>query len=169
MTDKAVSAARRVLELTGSRDPFRAARELGIDVLTRDDFVSQKGAFCMVIGCPFIFLNGRLTDEESVTVCAHELGHAMLHRKQAVRGALCEFDLFDMATGMEYEANVFAAEFLIDTADMREYFASGLDVYAAAGALGVNVNLLLIKLAELNRRGGRFNLPYVPEKAFMGE
>ena len=44
----------------------------------------------------------------------------------------------------------------------------GRDIYSAAGALGVNVNLLIIRLAELNRRGGRYRLPYLPDTGFLG-
>ena len=49
MTDAAIRAARRAVKQAGSRDPFRVARELDIDV-REDDLTLQKGAFCMVVG-----------------------------------------------------------------------------------------------------------------------
>lgn len=168
MTDRAIRAAKKAAKQAGSRDPFRVARELDVEILEQD-FVRQKGAFCMVEGYPFIFLNTHLGDEEKRAVCAHELGHAVLHRAEAEKQMICEFDLYNMITDVEYEANVFASELLIDEDELTETLSQGMDVYAAAGELGVNVNLLLIKLYEMNRRGGKFSLPYLPYKAFMGD
>lgn len=164
MTDRAIRAAKKAAKQAGSRDPFRVARELDVEIL-EEDFVRQKGAFCMVEGYPFIFLNTHLGDEEKRAVCAHELGHAVLHKAQAARGALCEFDLFAMATGMEYEANVFASEVLIDTRELKEYLREGQDVYACASALDTSVNLILVKLADFVPVE---KLPFEPERGFMG-
>ena len=167
-TDSAISAAREAIRAFNTRDPFRIAEEKGITVLPREGFKLQKGAFTVILGSPFIILNSNLCEEEIKIVCAHELGHALLHADAAQNGALCEFDLFNMATSMEYEANVFASELLIDDRELKELLASGADVYSAAKALNVCVNLLLIKLAEKNRRGGKYRLPYLPDKGFMG-
>ena len=168
MTDRAIRAAWDAVNRARSRDPARICADMDIDVLIRQDFVRQKGAFCVVLGQPFIFLSGRLSAGETKTVLAHELGHALLHRDLAEKDMLCEFDLFNMATGVEYEANVFAAELLIDPQEMEDCLKEGRDIYSAAGALGVNVNLLIIRLAELNRRGGRYRLPYLPDTGFLG-
>lgn len=168
MTDQAISAARRVFRQCRSRDPLRIAKDLDIEVLMRGDFVHQKGAFCVVLDQSFIILNDRLPESELRQVCAHELGHALLHREVAEKSVLCEYDLFNMATSIEYEANVFASELLIDPQEMRELLGAGSDIYSAARALDVNVNLLIIKLAELNRRGGNYRLPYIPYSDFIG-
>ena len=168
MTEQAIRAARRAFRQCRSCDPFRIAEDMGIEVLLRSDFVQQKGAFCVVLGQSFIILNDKLDENELKLVCAHELGHALLHRNLAEKGVLCEYDLFNMATSIEYEANVFASELLIDPQEMQELLSAGCDIYNAARALNVNVNLLIIKLAELNRRGGHYHLPYVPYRDFMG-
>lgn len=168
MTEQAIRAAHRVQKLSRSSDPFKIAEDFDIHVMPRGDFVHQKGAFCVVLGESFIFLNDKLSENETRLVCAHELGHALLHKKIAQKGVLCEYDLFNMATDIEYEANVFAAELLIDPQEMSELLDTGCDIYHAAQALGINVNLLIIKLAELNRRGGHYRLPYVPYRNFMG-
>lgn len=168
MTDQAIRAARRVLKQCRSRDPLRIARDLNIEILLRGDFVRQKGAFCVVLGQSFIILNDKLDESEMKLVCAHELGHALMHKIIAEKGVLCEYDLFNMATSIEYEANVFASELLIDQQEMQELLCAGYDIYNAARALNVNVNLLIIKLAELNRRGGHYRLPYMPYSDFIG-
>ena len=60
----------------------------------------------------YIFLDQNLDEAESIQVMAHELGHAILHRKQN-----CYFirnkTLF-LNSKTEQEANLFAAELLID-------------------------------------------------------
>ena len=168
MTERAIEAARGWVCRAHTRNPALIAREMGVTVLMRSDFVAQKGAFSMVLGYPFVFLSDKLGDGEMKTVLAHELGHAALHRELAQREVLCEFDLFNMATGIEYEANVFASELLIDPQEMEDCLSGGMDIYSAAGALDVNVNLLIIKLAELNRRGRHYRLPYLPDRDFLG-
>lgn len=167
-TELARLEAEKLVKRFGTRDPFLLAERTGVTVLFRD-FEAQKGAFSVVLGQMFIFLNASLDEHEAATVLAHELGHSRMHLDLAQKGALCEYDLFNLKTSVEYEANVFAAHLLIDPDEMQECLSQGMDLYACAGTLNVNVNLLIIELAEMNRRGGRYALPYLPPNAFMGE
>ena len=41
------------------------------------------------------------------------------------------------------------------------------DVIQLSAAMGTNINLMLIKLNELNRMGWQLNLPYVPHSDFL--
>ena len=43
----------------------------------------------------------------------------------------------------------------------------GLDVVQLAAIMNTNINLMLIKLNEMNRMGWRLNLPYVPHADFL--
>ncbi len=147
------------------RDPFRVSREKGITVLFRDDFTAQKGAFTTVSGQMFIFINSRLSDEMQRLVCAHELGHALLHRN--IRGAFLEFALFDTADHLEYEANLFAADFLLSDEDVRTLALEGADALSMARNLNTNVNLLLLKLSQMNLRGAGFHLPRLVRADFL--
>lgn len=165
MSDEIRERARRLVKRAGTRDPFRLADMLDVEVLWCKGFKNQKGALSVVLEQCFIMISNELDEQMSTLVCAHELAHAVLHKEQAARGALCEFDLFNMATDMEYEANEFAAELLIDTREVRELLKSGLDVYSCARALNTNVNLLLIKLAGMKFRN---RLPFEPGRDFMG-
>ena len=94
----------------GTRDPFRIAQELGIEVLFCDDFGPLKGMYRVIKRNRFIFINKDLSSRMQRIVCAHELGHDQLHRHLAKGNALQEFMLYDMATKPEYEANIVAAE-----------------------------------------------------------
>ena len=78
-------------------------------------------------------------------------------------------ELFNITDETEYEANLFAANLLVDDETLLELLRSGQDIVAAARALGVNVNLLAIKLAEMKKAGLPLNdLPLSPDRTFLG-
>ncbi len=54
---------------------------------------------------------------------------------------------------MEYEANVFAAQLKLPDEDVLECVYNGYDLAATARALHSDINLVALKIAELNRRG----------------
>lgn len=81
MINKQASALpRRLIRKFKCNDPFELAEALDIDVMERADFKRQKGAFKVILNDSFIFINANLSDEMKRLVCAHELGHALLHR-----------------------------------------------------------------------------------------
>ena len=128
----------KLISRYGTRDPFRICREKGIEVMFRDDFTGQKGAFSLMLNVPFIFINNNLSDEMKRIVCAHELGHAMLHRKlcrQRKNQTIYEYEIFDIRNSTEYEANIFAANLLIDEREMNEYMSYGYDIVQTARAM----------------------------------
>jgi len=101
-------------------------------------------------------------------VCGHEIGHDAFHRELAkANDSLPEFVLFDMRTKHEYEANAFAAHVIIDDDDLIGYMRQGYDVVQIARMMNTNINLLLVKLNEMNRMGWSLNLPYVPDSNFL--
>ena len=100
----------------GTRDPFQIANALGINVMDDcENLGSLKGMYCIVKRNRFIFLNKDLSPQMKRIVCAHEIGHDRLHRALAKKHGLQEFVLYDMATKPEYEANIVAAEILLDS------------------------------------------------------
>ena len=162
----------KLISRYGTRDPFRICREKGIEVMFRDDFTGQKGAFSLMLNVPFIFINNNLSDEMKRIVCAHELGHAMLHRKlcrQKKNQTIYEYEIFDIRSSTEYEANIFAANLLIDEREMNEYMSYGYDIVQTARAMNLNVNLLLIKLHEMkDNEALLYALPDLPKRNFLG-
>ena len=103
-------------------------------------------------------------------VCAHELGHLLLHKATYGKEAwVLNHELFDITNDLEYEANVFAANLLIEDEVMFDYFEDGHSIVATASGLDVNVNLLVLKVVEMNKQQGfNFQLSDVPDRAFMG-
>lgn len=72
-----------------------------------------------------------------------------------------------MRTKHEYEANAFSAHLIIDDDELIDNLRQGYDVVQLSAIMGTNINLMLIKLNEMNRMGWRLNLPYVPHSDFL--
>ena len=140
----------RLVRRCGTRDPFEIARQLGVEVLFCPDFGSMKGMYRVVKRTRFIFLNRDLTPQMQRIVCAHELGHDQLHRDLATTGAIQEFMLYDMTTKPEYEANIVAAEILLDTDEVLDYvYNFGYTSEQIAKAMDTDINLVALKVAHL--------------------
>ena len=138
----------------GTRDPFRIAKELGIEVLFCEDFGSLKGMYRVIKRNRFIFINKDLSHQMQRIVCAHELGHDQLHRNLAKGNALQEFMLYDMTTKPEYEANIVAAEILLDTDEVLEYvYDFGYTSEQIARAMHTDINLVALKIAHRAETG----------------
>ena len=134
----------------GTRDHFEIARQIGVEVLFCPDFGSMKGMYRVVLRNRFIFINDSLTPQMQHIVFAHELGHDQLHRDLAKTGALQEFMLYDMTTKPEYEANIVAAEILLDTDEVLDYvYHYGYTSEQIARAMGTDINLVALKVANL--------------------
>ena len=144
----------RLVRRCGTRDPFEMARQLGVEVLFCPDFGSMKGMYRVIQRSRFIFLNDGLTPQMQRIVCAHELGHDQLHRNLAKDGALREFMLYDMSTRPEYEANIVAAEILLDTDAVLDYvYNLGYTSEQIAKAMSTDINLVALKVAHLIEAG----------------
>ena len=147
-------AGEKLVKRCGTRDPFEIARQLGIEVIFHSNFGSMKGMYRVVRRNRFIFINRDLTPQMQRIVCAHELGHDQLHRNLAKTGALQEFMLYDMTTKPEYEANIVAAEILLDTDEVLDYvYNYGYTSEQIARAMDTDINLVALKVAHLAETG----------------
>lgn len=169
MDNRAFSLPRQLIRRFQTRDPFEIAEGLGIVVLFRSDFAQQKGAFAVLKNIRFIFINSQLSEYMQRLVCAHELGHALLHKDLGkAPGGMMEFEIFDIQDETEYDANVFAANLLLDEQEVLEMAREGYDVVYIAKELNLNVNIVLVKLNEMVKRGYDLRVPYEPSRKFLG-
>lgn len=155
MTARQLSeAGERLVKRCGTRDPFEIARQLGVEVLLCDGFGPLKGMYRVIKRNRFIFINRELAPQMQRIVCAHELGHDRLHRDMAKTGAIQEFMLYDMTTKPEYEANIVAAEILLDTDEVLDYvYSYGYTSEQIAKAMETDINLVALKVAHLAETG----------------
>ena len=141
-----------------TRDPFELCDFLGIKYFFKD-IGSLQGMFTFLCEKPVIFISNRLDTYQQRQVCAHELGHALLHTSIAKERFLQEFELYNMNDVVEYEANAFSSFLLIDFDEAEELFKDGKDIYTVSQILEVNVVLLVLGLIEMNRMGYDFKVP----------
>lgn len=136
----------------GTRNPYELAEELGIMILYYD-LGKMRGCFTYIDGQPVIMINERLNEHAALIVCAHELGHFVLHSDIAKEAALRDFHVFNMQCKTEYEANVFAAHLLIDEDRMFELLRAGYTAERTASILETSPVLLNIMFTSLNSMG----------------
>lgn len=109
-----------------SRNPFDIAKYLNIQIQI-GALGSRCGCYMFLKNHRCIFLNENLEEHEKQLVMAHELAHAILHRKQNCYFIRSKTLLLNSKT--EIEANLFAAELLIPDevlAENKDYTTSQL-------------------------------------------
>lgn len=159
--------ANNLIQKHGTRDPLELADCMGIQVHDVPEFTDLLGMYTYRWKHRIVLLNPNVNQTLYRMVCGHEIGHDQRHRQLAGGNGIQEFELFDMTSMMEYEANAVNAHLLIDEKDMIELFKQEYDLAQTASILNVNINLLLIKIQEMNRLGMDFKLPYSPDAQFF--
>lgn len=153
-SDSIVRRARRLVSQFNTRDAAELAAGLGVTIMPVS-FVRQRGVYKVIERNPFIFIKADLDPVMREIVILHELGHHLLHRREATQ--FQEFNIFDMRNDrMEFEANLFAAEIALPDADILEYISQGYDASQIAKAMYSDINLVALKASDLNRRGYSF-------------
>lgn len=158
--------ANRLVQHYGTNDPVRLADDMGILVRDVPELTDLLGMYTYKWKHRIILMNPHINEVLYRMVLGHEIGHDQLHRARS-SGGLKEFELFNMTDMTEYEANAFDAHILIDEHEMDDLFRDGYDLAAAAKILHVNINLLLIKVQEMNKLGMNLKLPYQPDARFF--
>lgn len=168
MADAIQQNAQKLIRQCETRNPFRIAKELGIELEIKD-IGSLKGMYTVIKRNRFIVISNELDEPLRSIVCAHEIGHDQLHRKLATRTQFREFSLFDIRTKPEYEANLFAAHLLLNEDEIMQLSVREYSFDMLAGELGTEINLLIIKLREMEKQGYQVNIPYIPHGDFLGK
>lgn len=153
-TAEIVRKANKIVADCDTRDPYKVAKELGIQILYRD-FSKQRGAYKVIMRNRFIFLKNGLHPVMEKIVLWHEIGHDILHRNEAIKaGGFKEFNIFDMRENrMEFEANIFASQATLEDDATLEYIQYGYDIQQIARAMHSDINLVALKIDTLIAQG----------------
>ncbi|MDD4774196.1 MAG: ImmA/IrrE family metallo-endopeptidase [Eubacteriales bacterium] len=158
-TEYIVRKSNALVKRCGTRDPYKIADITGINILFVDYFKKNglKGFYRMTLGERFIFINDYLPERMKSIVCMHEIGHDLLHRKEITGGGIAEFELYNMNSRREFEANVAAAAISLPDDEILEHIKNGYDTEQIARIMNSDINLVSIKTNQLLSEGHKFN------------
>ena len=107
-----IDYARQLKKKFCTNDPYTIAEYYGIKIIHRDTPIRDFTAYTIKQpGYPtFISINNAYTDFSQKLLCAHELGHAILHEDGINHFNVTAKNLY---TNSEQEANMFAARILM--------------------------------------------------------
>lgn len=133
---------RQIIKKHKSNDPFQIAKEKNIIVLF-EELGSTLGFYSSYKRIQFIHLNNQLDEMMQRFVCAHELGHAVLHPKSNTP-FLRANTLFSVEK-LELEANTFAVELLLTDEVVAQYQNTDLTIYDVAKIYSIPKQLVYLK------------------------
>lgn len=166
--DKIYQDVIKLIKKHGTNNPKTILKERGVQILPFPQATKLLGMYYYFQRVPFVYYNPNLDNRMLRMVHAHELGHDMYHRKYA-NGNLVEFELFDINSELEMEANIFAAHLLLSENEIRELAKQGYTYSQLASAFNVNVNMMAFKLMEMKRRGENIHFSEKPDRSFFKE
>ncbi len=152
MYDRDIIQLAETLAARFVRDPFQLAEAEEVTV-SFCDLGSQPGAYYIVRGYPILLLNEHLSPRRTEMVCAHEMGHHLLHRdilcrRQDVKNPPPIGE--ETVRQTEREANLFAASFLLPDEAVASVGGTAAE---AAERLGLPEEFLEMKAAAMRVMG----------------
>ena len=150
------NVANKLIKKFDTRDPFQLCQAIGVEVFYAD-LGSLKGMYKYLKKNRFAVINENLDPFTKTLVCAHELGHDILHQNLARKVCLQEFILYDMKSRPEYEANLFASEILLPDDIILNLARDGYDIEQISKELCTDINLIALMVSSMNTRGYRFD------------
>lgn len=136
--------AERLVRKFGTRDPYKIAEALGYTIIYTP-LVGVRGFYQYLKRCHIIYLDSGLDDNTARFVCAHELGHSILHR--GLNRIFMDTRTF-IATGRyETEANRFALELIFSDEELQPFLSQSIDW--AAAYMGVGYDLAKYRMEEV--------------------
>lgn len=154
-TDFITSQANRLIHKYGTRDPYRLCEALGIRVRMLDLQRKIRGYYFYQSRIETIVIDEDMPELFRRILVAHELGHAVLHREAAMLKGFAEPD-FPLACDKndicERDANLFAAELLLDDAEVLDCLSEHT-FFETAAELNVPAALLDYKFYIMQKKG----------------
>lgn len=136
--------ANKIASGYGTRDPYEIADCMGIIVL-RLPLGKLRGMENSLLRNKFIYINEALDEQQSRIVCAHELGHHIMHKDQnRIFMDTCTLQKTDI---FEMQAERFAVDLLFEDSDLSQFAEYGIDTIARC--LGIREEMAEYRMANL--------------------
>ena len=151
-----------------TRDPYELCDALGVRIRLKDLGTEIKAYYLCYARIHSIVLNSRVSEVVRRILVAHELGHDRLHKEIALLKGFQEVELFSMTLHTEYQANIFAAELLIDDKELLDLLSDdSMSFFSVARELYIPAGLLDFKYRILEHKGYRIEAPYIAYGDFL--
>ena len=151
-----------------TRDPLELLDAMHVQVRFYYDLTHTKGFTRYFLRQYFVGINGNLPEYEQRIVAAHELGHIVLHAQELRTAPLFDTAVYDKRSSTEYEANLFAADLLLqDEEVLRTAGRPETDLGSLCLALGTMPGLMNFKLLSMRKRGIDIPLPFECDSRFL--
>lgn len=132
----------KIVKKHGTKNPFEIAKRKNIIVLF-EDLGNTLGFYNTYKRFKFIHINNRIDETTQRFVCAHELGHALLHPK--ANTPFLRNKTFFSVDRLEIEANTFAVELLLPDVMISEYQDTNLSIQEIAEIYGIPESFARLK------------------------
>lgn len=123
-------------------NPLELCSCLGIFVF-KTDLGKVKGFLQIEDGVKMIHLNSNLNYREQLYTCAHEIGHALLHKH--LNTIFLENKTFISTNRLENEANLFAVELLLRNVSLDVGIDDQITYKYLSQISGIPLDYLLLK------------------------
>ncbi len=156
------------MEKYGTRDPFEICRCMGIRIHYKDLGPALKAFYFYQSRIKNIVINSSADQVLHPVLCAHELGHALLHENVATLRGFQELNLFGTLSPAEYEANLFAADLIISDEELLGLMQDpDKSLFTMASELYVPVQLSDFKIRVLEAKGYDVKAPWMARGNFL--
>lgn len=151
-----------------TRDPFKICENMNIHIYYKDLGTAIKAYYFYQSRIKNIIINSRSGFIVRRILCAHELGHAVLHGNLAAMRGFQEIELFEAIIPTEYEANIFAAELIIPDEELLDLLnETDKSFFSIAKKLYVPSELLDFKFRVLKHKGMHIESPTMTASDFL--
>ena len=145
----AIDKAKEIKIIYNTSNPYELCDSMGISVVLGDLPQSVNG-FCINIKKRnIIYINQDLCETIQKEVCAHELGHILIHPECNLL-FMMDKTLF-VTQKYENEADLFAAHLLIDESDINSCIEEGTSIKNISYTLGVSYNFIELYILSMSR------------------
>lgn len=111
----------------GTRNPFEIIRNINV-ILVFHPLEGVKGFYQYFQRNNIIYIDERLDDNEKIFVCAHELGHMLLHKKS--NAIFMDSRTHLNTSKYENEADRFAIDLLISDSVIENHLDFSIDQFS---------------------------------------
>jgi len=155
LTSFIISEVNSIVKKYGTRDPYLICDAMKIRLRRMDLRQKIKGYYFYQSRIQNIVIDESLPDAFSRILAAHELGHAVLHRETAMMKGFAELEIplsYEKEDSLERDANLFAAELLLDDETIVSSLKNNT-FFEAAAELNVPAALLDYKFYIMHKKG----------------